>query len=376
MRLVHVADRLGYANDGWHGGTTYMTTVLPRLRAAGVDVSAVFLRGEHPAAALLREGRVPVTFLGVSPGAPGNLGRLRRALKAQSPDVVHVTQMESTFLTRVLHARQAKPALVVHVHDLKPQPFPLGMLSRRLPQPDLALCVSAPVKETARIQYGIRPELMRVLHNGLDLGSIRAASAVADRAQQRAVLGLDPQAPLVIAVGRFFPEKGMINLVKAIPAVLERTPAARFLLVGEGPLRAECQSLADTLGVVHALRFLGQRDDIPALLAASDVMAMTSFAEPFGLVAIEAMACGLPVVGFDGGGLPEIVTSGSDGLLARQGDIAGFAGLLGELLEQPLLRSRLGLQARASVERFSLDSHVANLSRFLEEARTASCAQR
>lgn len=372
MRVVHVADRLGYANDGWHGVTTYLTTVMPRLRASGIDVSVIFLRGSHSAAEILLAGGVRVTFLGLKPGLPSNIMRLRQSVMSQAPDVIHVTQMESTVLTRILHCGSTHPALVAHVHDLKQQPFPLGMLSRLLPQPDVGLCVSEAAMNAARAHYGIRAERLRLLHNGLDLEAIRSAAARVDRAGQRAALGLNREAPVMIAIGRFFPEKGMANLVKAIPAVLKRIPAAQFLLVGDGPLRAECEALARRLGVTDAARFLGQRDDVPSLLRASDALAMTSFAEPFGLVAVESMCCGLPVVGFSGGGLPEIVTSGSDGLLAAPGDIDGFARLICEILAQPALRKRLGQNARRSAERFSLDAHVANLARLLLEALASS----
>jgi glycosyltransferase involved in cell wall biosynthesis len=132
-------------------------------------------------------------------------------------------------------------------------------------------------------------------------------------------------------------------------------PDAEFLLVGDGPLRQELEREASTLGLGASAIFLGDRQDMPAVLASMDVAVLTSDSESLSNVILEAMAAGLPVVAFSVGGNSELL-SDQRGALIPAGNEAAFADAVQNLLADAALRQRLGSNARQfAQENFSLD---------------------
>jgi len=170
----------------------------------------------------------------------------------------------------------------------------------------------------------------------------------------RASLNVAADAPLIVSVARLFHWKGHAELIRALAIVKRELPAVRLAIVGadypegSGTTRT-LTALAHEQGVAENVIFTGQRSDIDALLAASDVFALPSFEEPFGLVYTEAMAMKRPVVALRNGGAPEVVDHGKSGLLAAPGDIAELAAHLLTLLRNPALRAEFGEYGRQQV---------------------------
>jgi glycosyltransferase involved in cell wall biosynthesis len=189
---------------------------------------------------------------------------------------------------------------------------------------------------------------------------------------RRREIGIAPTAPVVAVIGRFHPVKGQKGMLEIMMRVVRSCPAAMLVFVGDGSERRECEQLANSLGLTRSVIFLGQRDDVPELLAASDVVAVPSLSEGFGLVAIEGHAAGRPVVAYSVGGLPEVVTDGVDGTLVKLGDQDAFAAAVVTLLRESGLRQRYGEAGRANAERFSLERHVAALLQIYREAVPAA----
>jgi glycosyltransferase involved in cell wall biosynthesis len=369
LRILHLADHMGYGGRIPHGMTTYLLLVLPRIRAAGHEVTAAFLREPHECGADLERQGVGTRFLNTrrwDPLIPLKAANLVRAL---DPDIVHATQVQAVLVARLLKAAGMRFRLVVHMHNLDVLPGALRWASRGLPQPETALCVSGAVTTTATRQYGIDPSRLRIFPNALDterfLSSIDAAGP-----DLRAELDLPRSARLIGRVARFHSAKGNDRLVRAMPYILAAVPDACAIFAGDGPERAKCQALAQQLGVGTRLRFLGQRSDVARIVAACEIMTVTSPAEPFGFVALEAFALGKPVVGFNSGGLPEVVTHGVDGLLAAADDEREFGALVARVLVDSDLRARLSAGAQASIGRFSIAQHVEALLAIYEQ-RTA-----
>ena len=162
-------------------------------------------------------------------------------------------------------------------------------------------------------------------------------------------------------VGRLSAEKQHLLLIAAFPRLLAAHPRSVLLVVGDGPLRQQCQQLAERLGIAHAVRFAGYRADVPQVLAAMDLVAAPSSREGFPYSVLEASAAGRPVVAFRVGGMPEVVADGESGLLIAPQDAIGFIDGIAQLLEQPLLARRLAEGARKRAAEFTIEDHVRRL---------------
>lgn len=184
-----------------------------------------------------------------------------------------------------------------------------------------------------------------------------------DRAQARLRLGLDPEEPLVVYIGRMLPRKDVRNVVRALALLVGRTDLpVRLLLVGgetgdpdpvATPEIGVLQDLAAELGIADRVLFTGRRqpDELRFYYGAGDVAVTTPWYEPFGLTPLEGMACGRPVVGSAVGGLTFTITNGETGYLVPPRDPDALAERLETILTHPDLRDRMGRAARARVER-------------------------
>jgi len=161
--------------------------------------------------------------------------------------------------------------------------------------------------------------------------------------------------PRAIHVSNFRPVKRVPWLVEAFVEATGDT-GSRLVLVGDGPDRDRSESLARELGADDRVSFLGERDVLPSLITDADLFLLASTEESFGLSALEAMACGIPVVAPRVGGLPEVVTDGVTGWLSAPEDRQGYVSALKEALSDPEARSLRGAAAREdALDRFSLD---------------------
>ena len=201
---------------------------------------------------------------------------------------------------------------------------------------DTHLCLVSEAARAHAVAVGARPQRVHVVRNGVDTAQFtpqRRNDATAD-----VVIGY---------VGRLSPEKNPQLFVRAAARVARQCPRARFVVVGDGPLRAELEGVARDLGLGDAIRFEGIRDDMPGVYARLDVLALTSWHEGTPLVLLEAMASGIPVVATSVGGVPELIEADVTGLLSRPGDDVALATALLDLARDPARRARLGAGARA-----------------------------
>lgn len=174
-------------------------------------------------------------------------------------------------------------------------------------------------------------------------------------AEVRSRLGIAAEAPVVVCVGRMTPRKGQDTLVRAWPRVIAAVPDARLLLVGDGPYRSKVQRLAVSLGVADGVVFTGgvPWGEMPAYVDAGDVFAMPSRSRRFGLevealgiVALEAAACGLPVLVGDSGGAPDTAVHGETGYVVDPRNPASLGAHVVALLQDPGSAALLGAAGR------------------------------
>ena len=180
--------------------------------------------------------------------------------------------------------------------------------------------------------------------------------------------------PILIHISNFRPVKRIEDVV-AIFALVRQKRKARLLMVGDGPDRPKAEWLANTHGISRDVLFVGKQNDMSELLAISDVLLLPSELESFGLVALEAMACEVPVIATRVGGIPEVVRDGVDGFLYDVGDVRSMADGCLPILNNPQIREKLGKAAREHAMRDFCASKIVLqyedlYARTIEEARS------
>lgn len=278
------------------------------------------------------------------PALRGEIGRWR-------PDLL-CTHLSSATWWGSLAARSRGVPCVSMVHG-----FTGARWYRRA---DRLVCVSRAVAEDM-VGQGISAGRVSVVHNGIDPQPYLSA--------EPADLPVPPGVFVVGTVAHLSPKKGFAELLRAAA----RVPGAHFVIAGDGPMRPELARAAQA-ELKGRLHLLGWREDVPALMRRIDAYCLPSRREPFGLVLVEAMAAGRPVVAFRSGGAPEVVVDGETGLLAAPGDADALAACIQRLAGDPQLRRRLGDAGRSrALSHFTLDRQAARL---LDEFRSVVAAAR
>lgn len=179
--------------------------------------------------------------------------------------------------------------------------------------------------------------------------------------------GIHPEAPLVGWVGRLEPVKGCEIFLKACRLIKREIPKARYLIAGEGPLRAEMEKLATSLELKNEVTFLGFREDMPSIMKSIDLLAHTPLNEGLGRVLLEAMACSKPVVATKVGGIPEIITNDLNGYLVPSGDFVSIARESVKVLKDHKLAARLGEAGRKKAAAFGNEQLIEQTLKLYEE---------
>ena len=156
---------------------------------------------------------------------------------------------------------------------------------------------------------------------------------------------------LLIHISNFRPVKRVRDVIRTFALIEQRVPS-RLLLVGDGPERSEAERLSRELGITERVKFLGKQEAVVELLSISDLMLMTSETESFGLAALEAMACSVPVVAYKVGGLPELIRDGDNGYTVPKADVEALAARAIELLSNSSLYVRMAHCARETALRY------------------------
>jgi glycosyltransferase involved in cell wall biosynthesis len=301
-----------------------------------------------------KRGLARVRGLLATAPAVASLASLARYVRRNRIRILHTTDRPRDALATVLLARLTGARSLVHVHVAFGD-WMSPALRWSFAHADALVGVSGYVARTL-VDAGYPPQRTHAVLNAIDAS---AWDPRLDPERTRASLGIPAGAPVITCVARMFPSKGQAELVRAFAEVRQKFPDARLLLVGIDvtPAHAftrELEGLVEAAGLTGSVIFSGHRADVPQIMGATDVFAMASCGEPFGLVYAEAMAMLRPVVALDSGGASEVVEHGKSGLLSAPGDAAGLAKNLVTLLADPDLRRRMGQYGRRQVElRFS-----------------------
>jgi len=286
---------------------------------------------------------------------PGAIWALYRLVRRERIDIVHVhgpfAGLWARPAARLAGARIVYTPQTVELRQKRAEPLylaaerALGHLTDRL----ISVCEA----DRGRLIAGgwARPERVVVIPNGIDTRWWAAQRQ--EPAAARRQLGWPAEAPAVVQVGRLNAQKAPHDFVAAAAIVHRRLPAARFYLAGDGPLRDRLAEQIAAAGLGDVVILLGQRTDVPTLLAAADVVALSSLWEGLPIALLEAGALGRPAICTAVNGSPEVVVDGETGYVVPPGEPAALAGGIEKLLAEPALAERMGERAREWVmERF------------------------
>lgn len=359
-RVIHLSKMTGAAGSEGH-----LLTLLPGLRARGVDARLwILIEPDNPVDEVVLRAQaagVPVERVIIRRDLDPGLGRgLARRFRAARPDIVH-THLLHADLYGIPAARRAGVPCVVtsrHNDDRFRRWPPLRWLNRWLwRQVSGGIAISDAIRDFSIRVEGAPAERVRTVRYGLDPHT-RIAPPDA-RHLLRASLGLPDDALLIGSVSRLIEQKGLVYGLRAFVEVAGEFPAAHYVLAGAGPLRDALEGAARDLGAGGRVHFLGWRDDAPAIFAALDLLLAPSLWEGFGLVFLEAMALGVPVISTRVSAIPEVIVDGETGWLVPPGNVEALAGALRAALSDPDERRRRGEAGRARLEaQFTVDAMV------------------
>jgi glycosyltransferase involved in cell wall biosynthesis len=348
VRILHVV-----ATGQRRGAEVFAADLCRTLSSSDVEQRVVVLRSEggldvafHP----------PVDRLGADGWSmPGlhldvpHVQRLSSLARAWRPDVIQAHGGEA--LKYSLAATKGRTPLVYRrIGEAPawitrgPRRVVHGWLMRRAAR---VITVAESVRRETMCLFGLEPGRVVTIPNGVDVARVTPGRS---RTAMRRELGIPPDAPVLLSLGSLSWEKDPACHVEISCRVLRRSPGAVHLFVGDGPMRAQTESMAAATGMDGRVRFLGSRGDVGDILGASDALLFAS--RPGGMegmpaVVIEAGLAELPVVGFAVAGVAEVVADGETGLLAPHGDREALATLAERALNDGPGRVRMGRAARA-----------------------------
>lgn len=293
------------------------------------------------------------------------LPRLARLVRRpRRAAVVTVGAGDKMFWGRLAARAAGSPAVCAALHSTG-WPDEVGRLNRWLtPLTDAFIAVADGQAQYLASAYGFPAGKIHTIPNGVDAERF----APRDGGPTRARLGLPPDAAVVGIVAALRPEKNHELFLRGARRIATEVPAAHFVIVGDGARRGALEALARELGLADRVHFVGSRSDVPELLAAMDVLALTSLNEASPVSLLEGLAAGRAVVASDVGSVRESVRPEETGLLFPSADEDAYVAACLRLLRDASLRARLGEAGRRCVvERWSLESMVRGYERLLLE---------
>jgi glycosyltransferase involved in cell wall biosynthesis len=334
--------------DTWRGGQEQLFTLIRGLHERGLQTALV----APEASALSRRVReLDVPHFPLRWKGEVNLGEIRalRCILSEKPwDLIHFNTPRGIAVAAAL-SRAAGVSVRVLSRRVD---FPLrNMFSRwkYLYSADLIITVSSGIAETL-ILSGIPKQRLEVVYEGVDVAEIESACRRRDYPESAVVIG---------CVAFLSQEKGHATLLSAFAELYRRRPAARLVLVGDGPLRPALERRVRQSGIGIGVRFLGFQEEVASILRGFDIFVLPSLSEGLSSGILAAMAASLPVVASNIGGIPELVLHETTGLLVPPQQTALLAGALEHLVDNSALRAQYGAAGRERVlSHFTVDQKI------------------
>lgn len=361
IRVLHVLDTLDESAAGGERAALYLATHLPADRFE-VLLCTTRRSGGEPLDQLRAAGVRHFDLRRRGRADLAGYGALLRLIRQVRPDVLHTHMYGSNASGMVFGAMARVPVRVAHEQTWSYEGAPLrrfidGQVIGRLADVFVAVS-SADAERMERIEH-VPAHKLRMIPNAW---SARAEQVGADL---RVELGIGPEVPLAASVMVMRPQKRLDVMVDAFAVTLQHLPDAQLLMVGDGPERARVIAHIERLGLQHAIRVLGYREDVGSVWEAADVLFLSSDFEGTPLSMLEGMAAGTPVVSTEIGGVPDITNDDCAVLVPRR-DPHALGTALATVLGDPERRRRMGEAARTTAASFTAEAHARKFAELYE----------
>jgi glycosyltransferase involved in cell wall biosynthesis len=340
---------------GIGGAEQHLLTLLPALRERGIDAQFLSLDAGGDSDRLhrrLEAKGVPVHRVNcgfdISPRLAASVVSV---VRSERPDLLHTHMVHADIYGSVAARALGVPLASTRHNDDRYLLGPFKYVDRAFSKPAGAIIAISDAVREFHVRAGLPERKLVTIHYGLDV----LPSATSELTPEDA--GISSSAPLVLAIGRLIEQKDHATLLRAFAPVHAAIPDARLAILGWGTLEAATRELARQLGLQDAVLIPG-RVEPAAWLARADLFAHTSLWEGFGIVLLEAMLAGLPVVATRVSAIPEIVDDGTTGILVAPGDDEALATALAGLLGDPERRRVLGEAGRERVRKEFSVAHM------------------
>jgi glycosyltransferase involved in cell wall biosynthesis len=352
----HIAFLSGPAEGGM---VNHMLALLGALDRRRFELCAIAPAGRllEETAAIGLETHLLEVSARFDPRLAGRAKRLARLLDQEKADILHAHAWSAGFLASLaLPLCRRRPRLVCTIHNHPPKGWWVGgVVNRVAKSADRIICVSQTLARLLPAQHQAK---LRVIYNGVEI-----PASLPPAGEARELLGLPNQAPLVGAVARLAPQKGIGILLEAAA----KLAGVHFAVIGKGPLQDALEKRRRELGLEDRFHFLGCLPETFSLLAAVDLVAIPSISEGSSIVALEALAAGKPIVASRLEPLEEIIKAGENGLLVTPHDPEALARGIERLLQDPLLAAKMREQGKPRAREFSLEQMVKATAELYDE---------
>jgi glycosyltransferase involved in cell wall biosynthesis len=364
LNVLQICDHLGWEGSRMHGVKRLFSWMIPRFDASRFAVSLISLRKRDLSEEPLEALGVDITYLERSKFDPMTLPALLKIIDRKQADVLHLHGYGATTFGRLAAAMRQVPTILHEHANLTDTPWFQKVADRLLePYTDIAMAVSKSTADFVIRSRQVPATKVKVVYLGVPLDEFSRPRSLEEIDAARHELGLAADDLAIGTITRLHESKGNTFLVDAAARVLAARPRARFVLVGEGPLRADLEAQAARLGLGNRFVFAGFRRDAARTLSAFDVTVFPSLWEGTPLTAFEALAAGTPIVATDADGLLDILTDGHDAAIVPRRNAAALAEKIVWIIDRPDERARLAAAARVSGQRYDIGVFVRKMER-------------
>ena len=350
-----------------HGVKRLFGWMIPRFDPARYNVSLVSLRKKDLSEETLESMGIDITYLHKSKFDPATLPALLKVIRRKQIDILHLHGYGATTFGRMAAGIRRIPAILHEHANLTDTPWFQKVADAILePETDIAIAVSQSTADFLIKARQLPPDKVKVVYLGVPLEEFSRPRPAAGIEAARAELGARPGDFVIGCVTRLHESKGNSYLVDAARLVIEKRPAARFVLVGEGPLRPSLEAQAASLGLGDRFTFAGFAKDVARVVSAFDVSVFPSLWEGTPLTVFEALAMGKPIVATDADGLMDVLTHDRDALIVPRRQAPALADALVRMIDEPQTRTRLAEAARLTSRQYDINTFVSKMEQLYD----------